>query len=81
MANFMLPLQWVLIDTEHGNIDDRDMYLQVGAISSSGVSPMVRLAGSEPWMIKRALDCGAHAIMVPMCETVVCDDPVLIPRL
>lgn len=60
----------MLIDTEHGAIDDHDMYLQVGAISSSGVSPIVRIPGSEPWMIKRALDCGAHAIMVPMCETV-----------
>lgn len=69
-AKFPIP-QWVLVDTEHGNIDDRDMYLQVGAISSSGVSPIVRIAGSEPWMIKRALDCGAHAIMVPMCETPV----------
>ena len=63
--------QWVLIDTEHGNIDDRDMYLQVGAISTSGVSPIVRIPASEHWMFKRALDCGAHAIMVPMCETKV----------
>ncbi|KAH8895555.1 2-dehydro-3-deoxyglucarate aldolase [Thozetella sp. PMI_491] len=60
---------WVLVDTEHGNIDDNEMYLQVGAISSSGVSPIVRIPASEPWMMKRALDCGAHAIMVPMCET------------
>ncbi|KAL1872320.1 hypothetical protein VTK73DRAFT_1551 [Phialemonium thermophilum] len=60
---------WVLIDTEHGNIDDREMYYQVGAVSSAGVSPIVRIPGSEGWMIKRALDCGAHAVMVPMCET------------
>ncbi|KAH9889196.1 2-dehydro-3-deoxyglucarate aldolase [Xylariomycetidae sp. FL2044] len=62
---------WVLIDCEHGNIDDGDMYLQIGAIarSSGGASPVVRIPGSEPWMIKRALDAGAHAIMVPMCET------------
>lgn len=59
-----------MIDTEHGAIDDHDMYLQVGAVSSVGVSPIVRVPGSEPWMIKRALDCGAHAVMVPMCETV-----------
>jgi 4-hydroxy-2-oxoheptanedioate aldolase len=63
--------QWVLIDTEHGNIDDNEMYLQVGAISSAGVSPIVRVPGSEHWMIKRALDCGAHGIIVPMCETKV----------
>ncbi|CAL5868574.1 uncharacterized protein PFLUO_LOCUS2801 [Penicillium psychrofluorescens] len=60
---------WVLIDCEHGNIDDNEMYLQVGAVSSSGVSPIVRIPAAEPWMMKRALDCGAHAIMVPMCET------------
>jgi 4-hydroxy-2-oxoheptanedioate aldolase len=46
------------------------MYLQISAISSCGVSPVVRIAADEPWMVKRALDAGAHAIMVPMCETV-----------
>ena len=45
------------------------MYLQIGAISSSGVSPVVRIPADAPWMVKRALDAGAHAIMVPMCET------------
>ncbi|KAF4453501.1 aldolase citrate lyase family [Fusarium albosuccineum] len=71
LARTIAPLgeDWVLIDCEHGNIDDAAMYLQVGAISSSGVSPIVRIPGSEPWMIKRVLDAGAHVIMVPMCET------------
>ncbi|KAH7014082.1 2-dehydro-3-deoxyglucarate aldolase [Microdochium trichocladiopsis] len=71
LARTIAPLgqDWVLIDCEHGNIDDRDMYLQIGAISSSGVSPIVRIPTDEPWMVKRALDAGAHAIMVPMCET------------
>ncbi|KAK9794144.1 hypothetical protein SCARD494_05721 [Seiridium cardinale] len=73
LARTIAPLgqDWVLIDCEHGNIDDNDMYLQVGAISSSGCSPMVRIPSSEPWMMKRVLDAGAHAIMVPMCETKV----------
>ncbi|KAF7540675.1 hypothetical protein G7054_g1157 [Neopestalotiopsis clavispora] len=71
LARTIAPLgqDWVLIDCEHGNIDDNDMYLQVGAISSSGCSPIVRIASSEPWMMKRVLDAGAHGIMVPMCET------------
>ncbi|KAH8200555.1 hypothetical protein TruAng_005273 [Truncatella angustata] len=63
-----LGQDWVLIDCEHGNIDDNDMYLQVGAIASSGCSPIVRIPSSESWMMKRVLDAGAHAIMVPMCE-------------
>ncbi|PYH63716.1 HpcH/HpaI aldolase family protein [Aspergillus vadensis CBS 113365] len=73
LARTVAPLgaDWVLIDCEHGDIDDKAMYLQVGAVSSAGVSPIVRIPASEPWMMKRALDCGAHAIMVPMCETKV----------
>ncbi|KEY64027.1 hypothetical protein S7711_07391 [Stachybotrys chartarum IBT 7711] len=71
LARTIAPLgeDWVLIDCEHGNIDDNAMYLQIGAISSSGVSPIVRVPASEPWMFKRVLDAGAHGIMVPMCET------------
>ncbi|RAH59440.1 HpcH/HpaI aldolase/citrate lyase family protein [Aspergillus piperis CBS 112811] len=71
LARTVAPLgaDWVLIDCEHGDIDDKAMYLQVGAVSSAGVSPIVRIPASEPWMMKRALDCGAHAVMVPMCET------------
>jgi 4-hydroxy-2-oxoheptanedioate aldolase len=45
------------------------MQLQVGAISSSGASPIVRVAAAEPWLLKRALDCGAHGVMVPMCDS------------
>ncbi|KAH8171127.1 hpcH/HpaI aldolase/citrate lyase family protein [Sarocladium implicatum] len=64
-----LGMDWILVDCEHGNIDDSAMYQSVGAIASSGVSPMVRIPASEPWMFKRVLDAGAHAVMVPMCET------------
>ncbi|KAI1023742.1 hypothetical protein LB504_005236 [Fusarium proliferatum] len=67
--HFLVKMSWVLIDCEHGHIDDHNMYLQISAISSSGVSPVVRIPAGEPWMVKRALDAGAHAIMVPMCET------------
>ena len=62
---------WVLIDCEHGNIDDANMHLAIAAVTAGGASPIVRVAGSENFMIKRALDAGAHGIMVPMCETVV----------
>lgn len=64
-------VQWVLIDCEHGNISDNEMYLAIGAIASEGSSPIVRVPASEPWMLKRAMDAGAHAIMIPMCETKV----------
>ena len=61
----------MLVDCEHGNITDHEMYLAVGAIASAGASPIVRIPAGEAWMMKRALDAGAHAIMVPMVESKV----------
>lgn len=51
-------VDWVLIDCEHGNIDDAAMYHSVAAVVAAGASPIVRIAGSENWMVKRALDAG-----------------------
>ncbi|RAL09353.1 uncharacterized protein BO97DRAFT_445468 [Aspergillus homomorphus CBS 101889] len=41
----------------------------VAASAGCGVSPVVRVAEGQAWMIKRALDAGAHGILVPMLET------------
>ncbi|KAF6234398.1 hypothetical protein HO173_007431 [Letharia columbiana] len=60
---------WVLVDTEHGNIDDSAMHEAVAAIAGCGVSPIVRIAANEGWMVKRALDSGAHGIIVPLLYT------------
>lgn len=68
-------VDWVLIDCEHGNIDDAAMYHSIAAVAAAGSSPIVRIPGAENWMIKRALDAGAHGIMVPMVETVVSQIP------
>jgi hypothetical protein len=41
------------------------------AINASGASPIIRVPNAEEYMIKRALDAGAHGIMTPMCHTAV----------
>lgn len=46
------------------------MHETVAAAAACGTSPMVRVAEGKHWMIKRALDAGAHGIMVPMIESV-----------
>jgi len=60
---------WVLIDAEHGLISDKDYYELNNAIASEGVTPIIRVPWTEEWMIKRALDSGAHGVMTPMCHT------------
>lgn len=46
------------------------MHEAVAAIAKEGVSPIVRIAANEAWMVKRALDAGAHGIIVPLIYTV-----------
>ncbi|KAL4799561.1 Pyruvate/Phosphoenolpyruvate kinase-like domain-containing protein [Aspergillus venezuelensis] len=63
-------MSWNLIGLEHGNTSDEGMHETVAATASCGVSPIIRLADAQGWMIKRALDCDAHGILVPMIESV-----------
>ncbi|GKZ32772.1 hypothetical protein AbraIFM66950_002396 [Aspergillus brasiliensis] len=63
-------IDWLLIDLEHGNISDDSMHDSVAAAAACGVSPVVRVIEGQQWMIKRALDSGAHGILVPVLESV-----------
>ncbi|TFK97123.1 Phosphoenolpyruvate/pyruvate domain-containing protein [Pterulicium gracile] len=57
---------FILVDTEHGNIDDAAMHAAVQAIAAENVASIIRIAAPENWMVKRALDTGAHGILCPM---------------
>ncbi|WWC85701.1 uncharacterized protein L201_000567 [Kwoniella dendrophila CBS 6074] len=60
---------YVIVDCEHGNHDDGDMHDCVNAIAAEGVSPIVRIRAQDSGLIKRALDTGAHGVMIPMVNT------------
>ncbi|KAJ5771819.1 Pyruvate/Phosphoenolpyruvate kinase-like domain-containing protein [Penicillium odoratum] len=55
----------IIIDCEHGNISDDSMHSATAAIAALGVSPLVRLRMTHSDLVKRALDAGAHGIVVP----------------
>ncbi|PMD48519.1 Phosphoenolpyruvate/pyruvate domain-containing protein [Hyaloscypha variabilis F] len=63
-------VDWVVVDCEHGNIDDAAMHDAVPAIAACGVSPIVRIPDNQSFMVKRALDSGAHGVLVPLLYTV-----------
>ena len=46
------------------------MHEAVHAVASCGASPIVRIAENQGWLVKRALDAGAHGILVPMLRGV-----------
>lgn len=61
---------WLTLDVEHAPYDWREIAANIAVIADAGCSPLVRIPdGSHTW-IKRALDAGAHGIIVPMVETV-----------
>jgi len=62
-------VDWVLVDCEHGNIDDAAMHEAVPAVAACGVSPIVRIPDNQGYMVKRALDSGAHGVLVPLLYT------------
>ncbi|CAK7199873.1 hypothetical protein SEUCBS139899_002559 [Sporothrix eucalyptigena] len=59
----------IIIDCEHGHIGDDSMHNAVAAIAALGVSPIIRIRGTSHDILKRALDTGAHGIMVPQINT------------
>lgn len=62
--------EWLVIDQEHTVIDSACAKLQMLAIQSRGVEVLVRVPGLDESAIKRALDCGAQGIIVPMIRNV-----------
>ncbi|HYZ16199.1 MAG TPA: aldolase/citrate lyase family protein [Candidatus Acidoferrum sp.] len=60
---------WLLIDMQHGPIPFEAAGAMVTAVRACGATPFVRPAWNESSQIQRALDLGAHGIIVPVVNT------------
>jgi 4-hydroxy-2-oxoheptanedioate aldolase len=56
---------YVLIDTEHGPNDMAELEHHIRAADSAGIRSLVRVSDAHSPDILRALDAGAHGIVVP----------------
>jgi 2-dehydro-3-deoxyglucarate aldolase len=61
--------EWLVIDQEHTAIEIACAKMQIMAIQSRGVEVLVRVPALEESAIKRALDCGAQGVIVPMINS------------
>jgi len=59
-------LDWLCIDMQHGCIDYSDAVPMLTAISTTAVTPFVRVPWNEPSIIMKVLDAGAYGVIVPM---------------
>ena len=64
-----LGLDWVVIDAEHGHLDWKEIVEHLRAAVRSETVALVRVAGLDRGLIKRALDIGADGVVIPWVET------------
>ncbi|MFN8007360.1 MAG: aldolase/citrate lyase family protein [Terriglobia bacterium] len=64
-----MKLDWVVIDTEHGHLDLKEVVDHLRALRGSETVGLVRVQEIEQGLIKRVLDLGADGIIVPQIRT------------
>lgn len=68
-AAVALDLDWVVVDMEHGHLDGGEVMSHVRVFRGSDTSVLVRVPSHEPSYTKRALDMGAHGVIVPLVRS------------
>src|SRR6266540_2291974 len=64
-----IGLDWVTVDMEHGHLDWREAIEHVRAVRGSETAVFVRVPELQQSAIKRALDIGAHGVLLPLIRT------------
>jgi 2-keto-3-deoxy-L-rhamnonate aldolase RhmA len=60
-----LGLDWIVIDTEHGHLDFKEVVEHIRVTRNTATTPLVRVQEIEQGVIKRMLDLGAEGIIAP----------------
>ncbi len=64
-----IGMDWLMIDAEHGPAGWETVEDLIRAMKGTDVTPLVRVAGNDPVLIKKALDRGALGVLVPLVNT------------
>ena len=64
-----LGFDWVVVDTEHGHLDFREIMEHIRVVRGTETSALVRIPEVQQGTIKRVLDIGAHGVILPMVGT------------
>ncbi len=77
-----LPFAWLTLDMEHSPYSWESAGIMLGQIADVDGIPLVRVPCADHQLIKRALDSGAHGVVVPMvmdrAQAEMCVAPVCI---
>ncbi|HEV7328446.1 MAG TPA: HpcH/HpaI aldolase/citrate lyase family protein [Bosea sp. (in: a-proteobacteria)] len=59
---------WILVDTEHSPNEPPAVLAQLQALQTGTATPIVRPAWNDPVLLKRLLDIGTQAVLVPFVQ-------------
>src|ERR1700731_385191 len=70
-AEIMAHMGWdsIVVDMQHGLIDYQVMVSMLQAISTTAVTPLVRVPWNDPASVMKALDAGAYGIICRMINS------------
>jgi 4-hydroxy-2-oxoheptanedioate aldolase len=70
-AEVMAHMGWdsLVVDMQHGIVDYQAMVTMLQAISTTAVTPMVRVPWNDPAAIMKSLDAGAYGVICPMINS------------
>lgn len=71
LAEVMASLGWdaLTVDMQHGIIGQAEMIAMLQAISTTSLTPMVRLAANDATLVGHALDGGAMGVICPLINS------------
>ena len=64
-----LGLDWVCVEMEHGHLSFREVMEHVRAVRGSETIVLVRVPDVQQSAVKRALDIGAHGVLLPLVRS------------
>src|SRR2546426_10284968 len=64
-----LPFDWLVFDTEHSPLGAETVSPMIQGLDGEKGSPLVRVGANDQYLIKAALDMGAHGGVVPLVKT------------
>jgi len=60
---------WFMIDTEHAPVNPETLAAMVAIVGEDGPTPLVRVGDVNQYLIKQALDAGAHGVLLPLVSS------------
>ena len=64
-----MNIDWVVVDMEHGHLDYKDAMDHIRVVRETGTSIIIRVPDIREDCIKRALDMGAHGVILPLARS------------